>query len=74
MLDLTVIIVTWKVRDLLLDCLRTVPGAMGGLSGETIVVDNASGDGTVEAVKQQFPDARGIANAENTTASTKPNR
>jgi len=54
------------VRGLLLDCLAALPEAVGdGLSYETIVVDNASSDGTVEAVRERFPDVKIIANREN---------
>ncbi len=35
------------------------------LTFEIIVVDNASGDGTVEAVREQYPEVRVIANREN---------
>ncbi len=64
--DISVLIVSWNVRDLLLDCLAALPEAVGDdFSHEVIVVDNASSDGTVEAVQQAFPDVRVIANAEN---------
>jgi len=65
--DLAVIIVTWNVRDLALDALRSLYAdlAQSGLSSQVIVVDNASSDGTVEAIRTQFPQTRVIASREN---------
>ena len=61
--DLAVAIVSWNVRDLLLECLRSVREAMdgAGLSGEIWVVDNASRDGSVEALQERYPGVRLIA-------------
>jgi len=61
--DLSVIIVSWNVRDLLRACLRSVLASQ--LPLEVIVVDNASADGTAAMVAQEFPQVRLIANAEN---------
>lgn len=63
--DLSVVIVTWNTRDLLAACLQALPAAMGELSAETWVVDNASSDGTVAMVRERFPGVRVIANEQN---------
>jgi N-acetylglucosaminyl-diphospho-decaprenol L-rhamnosyltransferase len=85
--DITVIIVSWNVRDLLRSCLNsllaspgirwdhhTVDGDPAGtgstaarqpLTGEVIVVDNASADGSVSMVAEEFPWVRLIASPEN---------
>jgi GT2 family glycosyltransferase len=62
---LSVIIVTWNVRDLTLDCLTHLHRATEGMHTEVIVVDNASTDGTVDALRNTHPDIRVIANREN---------
>lgn len=64
--DISVLIVSWNVRDLLLRCLESVTAAAAdGLDIEIIVVDNASSDGAVAAVRAAFPAVRIIANTEN---------
>src|SRR5688572_29621393 len=40
--DLSVVIVTWNVRELVVDCLRAVAERSGALDVEAIVVDNGS--------------------------------
>lgn len=62
---LSVIVVTWNVRDLTLACLDALARETREITTEVIVVDNASADDTVDAVRSAHPDARIIANAEN---------
>ena len=64
-LDVSVVIVNYKVRGLLRDCLRSLEHDLGVLLGEVWVVDNASGDGSVEMVRADFPWVRLIPNQEN---------
>ncbi len=56
-LDLSVIIVSYRVRDVLRDCLNSLyaGGGLEGLASEVTVVDNASGDGTPAMVAAEFP-------------------
>jgi GT2 family glycosyltransferase len=54
--DLSIIIVTWNVRAVTLDCLASVMEHRDGLAVELIVVDNGSTDGTVAAIRVRFPD------------------
>ncbi|MBN1460648.1 MAG: glycosyltransferase family 2 protein [Armatimonadetes bacterium] len=56
-------IVSWRTRELLRQCLESVVGQSE--VARVTVVDNASGDGTVEMVKQCFSDVTLIANTEN---------
>ena len=63
--DVSVIIVSWNVCDLLRDCLRSLRAAQGSLSVEIIVVDGASHDGSPAMVAAEFPEVRLIAHDEN---------
>lgn len=63
--DLSIIIVSWNTRSLLDACLRSLAAGAGGLTLETIVVDNASSDGTPAWVAEHFPQVRLIANPGN---------
>ena len=53
--DLSIIIVSWNVADLLRDCLRSIDAGRGELDLEVIVVDSASTDDSVAMVKREFP-------------------
>lgn len=63
--ELSIIIVNWNTCDFLRRCLRSIHANPPACSFETIVVDNASADGSSEMVRQEFPDAVLIANSEN---------
>src|SRR5690606_14815879 len=54
---LAVVIVTWNVRDYIVNCLRSLYDdlARTPVPGEVWVVDNASTDGTVQAIRESFP-------------------
>ncbi|HMO59587.1 MAG TPA: glycosyltransferase, partial [Roseiflexaceae bacterium] len=56
MTHITIIIVSWNVRELLQRCLTSVRAALdaGALSGRILVVDNASADGTPAMVRDRF--------------------
>lgn len=62
---LSVIIVAWNIRELLIPCLDALYAQAGDVSFEVLVVDNASADGTVEAVRRRFPDVVIIENPAN---------
>jgi GT2 family glycosyltransferase len=63
--DLAVVIVTWNVKDAVLENLRSIFASSPMPVLDVILVDNASHDGTVEAVRSAFPEVRIIANMEN---------
>ncbi len=53
--DLSIIIVSWNVRDYLAACLDSIRAHAGDLQLEVIVVDSYSDDGTVEMVRSRHP-------------------
>lgn len=53
--DVSVVIVSWNVANLLRDCLNSIYEHNPDVSLEVIVVDSASGDDTVQMVKTHFP-------------------
>lgn len=61
------VVVTYKTKDLLDKCLESMieDAKNANLDYDIVVVDNASGDGTVEMIKAKYPKTILIANAEN---------
>lgn len=62
--DVAVVIVNWNACTLLVNCLRSLI-AQDGVTKQVIVVDNASTDSSVEAVRACFPEVRLLANSRN---------
>ncbi len=73
MVDLSVIIVSWNVRELLDRCLASLRAARPSMPAggerefclEIIVVDSASDDGSVEMIRQNYPEALALPQREN---------
>ncbi|MGE5530371.1 MAG: glycosyltransferase family 2 protein [Patescibacteria group bacterium] len=65
--SITAVVVNYKTRDLLAECLRSLYDEAHRLSVSfsVIVIENASHDGTVEMVRKDFPEATLIVNEEN---------
>jgi hypothetical protein len=63
--DVSVIIVNWNTRQLVLECLDSLEKSGTDCRLEIIVVDNGSEDGSVEAVRGRFPGVRVIGNGTN---------
>ena len=62
-----VCIVSWNAKNDLRACLRSLPlAALDPATVETVVVDNASADGSADMVEAEFPNVRLIRLAENT--------
>lgn len=64
-MDLSIIIVSYNIKDYLLACLRSINSQPADMALEVILVDNLSSDGTVGAVQSAFPQVRILANQEN---------
>ena len=58
MRDLTIIIVSFNTREELEACLSSIAAAPPSIPHRITVVDNASSDGTPEALRQRWPGAR----------------
>ncbi len=63
--DLSIVVVSWNTRELVLDCLGSLREAAPGITHEILVVDNGSIDGTDAAVRRQFPNVNVIRLPEN---------
>ena len=64
-MDLSVVIVSYNVREKLKNNLEHLFKSRGDFSFEVFVVDNNSQDGSVEMIENNFPQARLIKNQEN---------
>ncbi|MCC6385656.1 MAG: glycosyltransferase family 2 protein [Bacteroidia bacterium] len=64
-MKLSVVIVNYNVKYFLEQCLLSVLKSIQGIEGEIWVVDNNSVDGSVELVKEKFPQVKVIANSFN---------
>src|SRR4051794_1467016 len=62
---LDVVIVSYRCRELLRDCLESLEEHASNAAMRIHVVDNASCDGTVELVRERFPQVDLIAADEN---------
>jgi GT2 family glycosyltransferase len=64
-MDLSIIIVNWNTKTLLLQCLESLSQTREGVEREVFVVDNASTDGSRAAVGERFPEVNFIQNQVN---------
>lgn len=64
MIQVSILIVSYNTREMTLECLRSVYEQTDE-SFEVILADNASSDGSAEAIARQFPQVRLIASSEN---------
>jgi GT2 family glycosyltransferase len=62
---LSIIIVNWNNKDILQDCLNSIYHTHNVSKYEIIVVDNNSEDGSVELIKNEFPNVVLLENSEN---------
>lgn len=64
-MDLSIIIVSWNTRDLLHACVQSIYNKTRGVTFEIFVIDNASQDGSVEMMRENFAAVKTIANTTN---------
>lgn len=65
MLDLTISIVNYDTKEIIIKCLESIFKFTKDLNFEVIVVDNGSSDGSPEAMKNLYPSVKLIKNQEN---------
>ncbi|MBT4209851.1 MAG: glycosyltransferase family 2 protein [Candidatus Komeilibacteria bacterium] len=53
--DISIVIVNWKAKDFLKKCLKSIFDYQNDYQVEVFVVDNDSQDGSVEMLKEKFP-------------------
>jgi GT2 family glycosyltransferase len=63
--DLSIIIVSFNVKRLLEECLRSIYEYTKGISFEVIVIDNASQDGTALMIEEYFPHVKLLRSTDN---------
>ncbi|MBN2894085.1 MAG: glycosyltransferase [Bacteroidales bacterium] len=64
-MDLSIVIVNYNVKHFLQQCLTSVFNALKTVDAEVWVVDNNSVDGSVQMVRENFPETKLIANKDN---------
>ncbi|MDD5031424.1 MAG: glycosyltransferase family 2 protein [Patescibacteria group bacterium] len=64
-MDLSIIIVSWNIKEKLRQNLLALEKSQGDLEYEIFVVDNNSADGSAEMVAKEFPEVKLLANSDN---------
>ncbi|MEZ4747634.1 MAG: glycosyltransferase family 2 protein [Calditrichia bacterium] len=64
-IDISIIIVNWNTKSFLLQCLASIQDDLKNYQHEIFVVDNASTDGSVCAVKNRYPQVKVLELSEN---------
>ncbi len=64
-MDLSIIIVSWNVKEKLRANLKALLESQGDFQREIFVIDNFSQDGSAEMVAREFPEVKLIVNQEN---------
>lgn len=65
MCDVSIIIVSYNTKQLLIDCISSIISKTSGIDYEIIVSDNGSTDGSIEEIRRLFPKVIIIENNEN---------
>jgi len=56
--EVSVLLVNWNTREMTLECLRSLYAETSSTRFECIVMDNASADGSADAIAAEFPQVR----------------
>jgi GT2 family glycosyltransferase len=63
--DVSIIIINYNTRDLILGCLNSIFTKIKGIDYKVTVVDNGSSDGSIEAFQQNYPAVNLVRNERN---------
>ncbi|HDS30803.1 MAG TPA: glycosyltransferase, partial [Firmicutes bacterium] len=63
---MSLIVLSWNTRDITLACLNSIVSNPSDVSWELIVIDNASSDGSAEAIVERFGSDAHVRIIENT--------
>ncbi len=72
--EVSILLVNWNTREMTLECLQSIYEEAENPDFEVIVADNASDDGSVDAIAEQFPNVILIRNEENLGFAAATNR
>lgn len=64
-MQVSIIIVSYNTKDLTLNCIKSIYQHTKDIEFEIIVVDNASSDGSIQAIREQFPQVILIESGDN---------
>ena len=64
-MDVSIILVNYNTKELTGDCIKSVYELTRDISYDIFVVDNASSDGSVQMIKEEFPAVKLIESPEN---------
>ena len=64
-MKLSIVVICWNDRKVILDCLRSIFAETKGLEFEVIVSDNGSSDGSLDCIRKDFPQVRIVENGAN---------
>ncbi len=64
-IDVSLVIISWRMKEMLRELLRSVVNMTTGITYEVIVIDNDSRDGTAEMISAEFPHFILVRNTEN---------
>lgn len=73
-LDVSICIIAYKRKDILLQCIQSVKDTIAQHSYEILVCDNCSEDGTQETLQRDHPDVRVVVNSTNVGFATGNNQ
>lgn len=63
--DISIVIISWKMRDFVDRLFTSIKKFSSGFTCEIIFIDNFSNDGTLEMLEEKYPEVHIIKNSEN---------